>query len=229
MKETSFKSPSPDKPDLEPGVQKDRVTHYILPEHHPCLHLLTLARKNLTTNEAQSAQGPAQPATCSSSKTENKVCVCEREESNAGFVSLQGKPESALFPPAAYRSVTTASEEQSAHTSHLPTTQFLHPSPPHPKARPRLRTRSGSLTTAAARSPLEKHVLCAFKCPTTSFNGNPPSTGPRRSSPPPNSNPQTAVRAPRTVQPQPSRPSTPRPRRRQATGSPRPPAPPSPP
>ncbi|XP_027963850.1 uncharacterized protein LOC114213013 [Eumetopias jubatus] len=52
-------------------------------------------------------------------------------------------------------SVTTASEEQSAHTSYLPTTQFLHPSPPHPKARPRLRTHSGSLTAAATRSPLE--------------------------------------------------------------------------
>lgn len=81
------------------------------------------------------------------------------EASNAGLVSLQGKPESALFPPAAYRSVTTASEEQSAHTSHLPTTQFLHPSPPHPKARPRLRTRSGSNATAAARSPLETRAL----------------------------------------------------------------------
>lgn len=88
-------------------------------------------------------------------QTENKVY----EASNAGLVSLQGKPESALFPPAAYRSVTTASEEQSAHTSHLPTTQFLHPSPPHPKARPRLRTRSGSLATAAARSPLETRAL----------------------------------------------------------------------
>lgn len=81
-------------------------------------------------------------------------------ESKAGLFSLKGKPpKCALFPPAAYRSVTTASEEQSAHTSYLPTTQFLHPSPPHPKARPRLRTHSGSLTAAATRSPLETRAL----------------------------------------------------------------------
>ncbi|XP_013201809.1 nascent polypeptide-associated complex subunit alpha, muscle-specific form-like [Microtus ochrogaster] len=65
----------------------------------------------------------------------------------------------AAVPQRRIRSVTTASEEQSAHTSHLPTTQFLHPSPPHPKARPRLRTRSGSLTTAAARSPFKTRAL----------------------------------------------------------------------
>lgn len=81
-------------------------------------------------------------------------------ESKAGLFSLKGKPpKCALFPPAAYRSVTTASEEQSAHTSYLPTTQFLHPSPPLPKARPRLRTHSGSLTAAATRSPLETRAL----------------------------------------------------------------------
>lgn len=48
-------------------------------------------------------------------------------------------------------------------------------------------------------------MLCAFKCPTTSFNGNPPSTGPRRSSPPPNINPQLRCEPPepcsRTISP----------------------------
>lgn len=48
-------------------------------------------------------------------------------------------------------------------------------------------------------------MLCAFKCPTTSFNGNPPSTGPRRSSPPPNINPQSRCEPPepcnRTISP----------------------------
>lgn len=157
-----------------------------------------------------------------------RIKVCEA--SNAGLVSLQGKPESALFPPAAYRSVTTASEEQSAHTSHLPTTQFLHPSPPHPKARPRLRTRSSSLTAAAAGNPLETRALRLqmsynfLQRKPTEYRAETVITASQRQ-------PAVALLAPRTVNrtAAQSRPSTPRPPRRQATGFPRPPAPPSPP
>lgn len=150
------------------------------------------------------------------------------EESNAGLVSLQGKPESALFPPAAYRSVTTVSEEQSAHTSHLPTTQFLHPSPPHPKARPRLRTRSGSLTTAAARSPFETRAL-RLQMSYNFLQRKPteaPGQGGRHRLP---TSPRSRGPSPPNGAVAQSRPSTPRPRRRQTTGSPRPPATPSPP
>lgn len=42
-------------------------------------------------------------------------------------------------------------------------------------------------------------MLCAFKCPTTSSNGNPPSPRPRRPSPAPNINPKPRSEFPESI------------------------------
>lgn len=66
-------------------------------------------------------------------------------------------------------------------------------------------------------------MLCAFKYPTTSSNGNPPSPRPRRSSLAPDINPKPRSEFPESISSTIS-PLTPEPRRHQATGSPRPPS-----